>query len=151
MPLKHEDLYEALGIVYDAISEEKLNWHLNGSFNLLAQGMELPVHDIDIETDEAGLLIFREKLIEFIEEDKYRKDIEAHSLLLDIDGVQVEILAHDNPELSMITEIKIINVEGMEIPVLPYEKAKKFYKMVGMNKKVMLIEEHLKLLKSFEI
>ena len=151
MALKHEDLYEALGIVYDAISEEKLNWHLNGSFNLLAQGMDIAVHDLDIETDEAGLLIFREKLKEYIEEDRYRNEIEAHSLLLDIDGVQIEILAHDNPDIAMVSDVKLINVEEMEIPVISYENAKKFYRMVGMENKVKLIEEHIELLKSFEI
>ncbi|HLD98019.1 MAG TPA: hypothetical protein VI815_01720 [Candidatus Nanoarchaeia archaeon] len=153
MTVRHEDLYEALGIIYDSVEHErnKLNWHLNGSFNLLVQGIDLQVKDLDIETDEAGLQIFREKLKEFLLEDKYRSDIEAHSLIFDISGIQIEILAHDNPELAMINQSRHINLEEMNIPILPFEQAKRFYKMIGMDEKVKLIEEHLALLGSLDV
>ena len=151
MTVRHEDLYEALGIVYDSISEERVNWHLNGSFNLLVQGMDVEVHDLDIETDEAGLQVFREKLKEFLQDDRYRKDIEAHALLLQIEGVQVEILAHDNPELAMLSEAKTSNIEEMNIPILTYEKAKKFYKMIGMDEKVKMIDQHLEELRILDV
>jgi len=153
MTVRDEDLYEALGIIYDSVEHErnKLNWHLNGSFNLLVQGIDLQVKDLDIETDEAGLQIFREKLKEFLLEDKYRSDIEAHSLIFDISGIQIEILAHDNPELAMINQSRHINLEEMNIPILPFEQAKRFYKMIGMDEKVKLIEEHLALLGSLDV
>lgn len=142
-----EDLYEALGIIYDSIKEEKLNWHLNGCFNLLVQGVDIKARDLDIETDEKGSGIFKEKLKEFLQEDNYKDDIKAHLLLFDISGVEVEVLAHDDQELSMINEHKIIKVDDMDIPVLPLEKAWKFYKIIRKDDKAEIVSKHLKLFK----
>ena len=140
-----EDFYEVIGIVYDSVKDLKINWHLNGSFNLIVHGLNVKVKDLDIETDEKGLRLFREKLKDFLQEDKYKKDIKAHSLLFDIEGVEVEVLAHDNPELAMINQFSIANVDDMKIPVLPLDKARKFYKIIGKNDKAELIDKHLKL------
>ncbi|MBS3066500.1 hypothetical protein J4205_01630 [Candidatus Pacearchaeota archaeon] len=142
-----EDFHEALGIIYDSIKEEKLNWHLNGSFNLLVQGVDIKARDLDIETDEKGSGIFKEKLKEFLQEDNYKDDIKAHSLVFDIEGVEVEVLAHDDQELSMINEHKMIKVDDMDIPVLPLEKAWKFYKIIGKDDKAEIVSKHLKLFK----
>jgi hypothetical protein len=137
-----EDLFEALGIIHDAIQDEKVEWHLNGSFNLLVN---------NIETDENGIKIFKEKLREFLQDDKYNKKIKAHSLIFNINGLDVEVLAHDDPELAMLNSSKVVKLDDMNIPVLPLKEAMHFYKSVGKNDKVKLIQEHLDLLNQLNV
>jgi len=149
--MHHENLYESLGIVYDSVKNEKIVWRLNGSFNLLLHEIDVNVHDLDIETDEKGLGIFREKLKDFVLEDYYQKDIQAHTLILEIEGVNVEILAHDNSELGMLNKIIKIKSDDMILPAISLENMKTFYKMTGNEKKVILISEHQALMKSLDI
>lgn len=149
--MKHENLFEALGIIYDSVKDEKIIWRVNGSFNLLLHEIDIDVHDLDIETDEKGIGIFREKLKEFILDDRYKKDIKSHSLMLNIEGVEVEILAHDNHLLAMFDKIIYIKNDQMEIPAISLEDLKTFYKMTGNEEKVALISNHQELIKSLDV
>ena len=139
--MKH---YKILKLILNRIKDENFTWRVEGSLNLVLQGINVKVKDIDIATDKKGIKTFREKLNEFIVKDFYKKKINAQTILCKIEGCEVEILQRDNKNLDMFDKIKIINWKKLEIPILPLTSAKKFYSLIGKKEKVEIIKDYLK-------
>jgi hypothetical protein len=94
------------------------------------QGMEVAVHDIDLQTDEQGAYEIEEYLDEYIVSHVHYKDsqrIRSHFGVLNINGVKVEIMGDLQKKLSDQTWEEPVKIEvykkwvefsGMKVPVL---------------------------------
>ena len=142
--MEEKDIYDILNIILERIKGKDFLWRLEGSANLKLQGMELSVKDLDIITSSEGVEVFREALKEYIEKDFYDDKLKAHSLVCNINGFEVEINCEDDKMLEMFDKVKNIDWRGLSIPTLPLENAKEFYRIVGKQEKVDLIEKYLK-------
>lgn len=142
--LSDSEIFEVLKIILDKIIGKSVTWRLEGSANLRIQGVDVSVRDIDITTNADGISIYRKALKDYLKKNFYNKKIRAHSLLFLIRNIEVEINAYDDEKLNFFDEIKRILWRELELPALPLEQAKEFYKLINREEKVALIENYLK-------
>ena len=142
-----DELYEVLKIILEKIGDERLNWRLEGSVNLLVQGMELSPKDLDIAVDEPAKNVFQEKLAEYFVDEKM-DNIKGADVLktgYEINGMEVETLLQRNDTgLDMLDKVEVITWRGLQLPIILLQQAKVFYERTGRREKVDLIDKFLK-------
>jgi Aminoglycoside-2''-adenylyltransferase len=151
VPLNH---LTALRKLYDRLNDTPINWAVVGSMSLALQGVPIEPHDIDISTDKAGAYeterLFGELVIKpvaFSSTDKIRSHFGAFVL----DGVKVEIMgdvqtrASDGTwfEPDGLRHKRIIEVEGMQVPVLSLEFEYQAYMRLERFEKAEAIQKRL--------
>jgi len=121
---------KAIRIICHRVGECRSHWVVTGSLGLALHGMDVAVHDIDLQTDEQGAYEIEEYLDEYIVTPVHYKDsekIRSHFGVLNITGVKVEIMGDLQKKLSDQTWEEPVKVEeykewiefsGMKIPVL---------------------------------
>jgi hypothetical protein len=138
--MNDKTLYEILRTIVPKIPSGT-SWRLEGSTNLRVQGVQTTVNDVDIVTD--NLDIFREILSEYIQEDVYKKSIQSHVLVCEIQGCEVEILDYEQEEIRYLDKVQKQKFRDVDINILPLEYAKEFYTQIGRQSKVELINAHI--------
>jgi|SRR3989344_3206714 len=141
--MNNENIKEILYIILDHLQDKKVTWRLEGSANLKIQNVETKVNDLDITTNDEGIGIFRDVMKEFIVKDFFSEKINGISLVCNIIGFEVEINSYGNRELNMFDRTRIIFWNGIKIPILPLEYAKKFYESINRKDKVDLILRYI--------
>ena len=141
--MEDKDIKIVLEIILDSLQNKKFIWRLEGSANLRVQGLDTPVRDLDITTNDEGIEIFRNALKEFIVKDFFSQKINGPSIVGNIQEFEVEINSYGDRKLNMFDKTKTILWNGLKIPILPLKYAKEFYKLIGRKEKVKLIEEKL--------
>lgn len=135
-PIKIQDiLYLLLGRLYG----KSFKWRLDGSANLLVQGVKTSVNDVDIATDERGFKWFKA----YFETDgkaSYNQQTKSYVINVKHEEVAIEINCYDDLELRMFDKVRLQDWEGLTIPVLPLPQAAFFYHKIGRNSKVNLIK-----------
>ncbi len=147
----------ALKTIHNRLRKIESVWTITGSFSFVLQGMELEVHDIDLQTDAVGAYeierVFTEKIIRRVEFSKSDK-IASHWGELNIDGVKVEImgglqkkLPHGTWEFPVDVERhrEFISFEGMDLPVLSLSYEEQAYRTLGRIETADRIKEWLNL------
>lgn len=86
---------QPLRIIAEHLAGQSVNWALTGSTSFALQGMDMPVHDIDVQSDIAGayqiehlLRTYRAQPVATLESERIR----SHFGALEIDGIRVEIM-----------------------------------------------------------
>jgi len=133
--MDEQNIKEIIQIILDKLRGKKFIWRLEGSANLKIQGVEVLVRDLDVTTNDEGIEIFRNVLREYIIKDFFSQKINGNSLVCEIDGFKVEINFYGDRELDMFNKTKIIFWNGLQIPVLPLEYAKKFYELINRKER----------------
>lgn len=128
----------------DKLSGKEFVWRLEGSANLMIQGMGVSIQDLDITTNDEDIGVFRDALNEFIVEDCLSERINGRTLICNINGFEVEVNSYGDRGKNMFDKTKRIEWEGLDVPVLPLEDAREFYRLIGREKKVKLIGDFLK-------
>jgi hypothetical protein len=134
---------------------DEVNWALTGSLNLTLQGMDLDVHDVDIQTDKPGAYEVEQrfsgylvKKVEFRTSEKIR----SHFGELSIEGVKVEILGDiQNPlpdgtwtyPADITMNRKFIDYHGMSLPVMSLEYECEVYIRLGRKERAEQIKRFL--------
>jgi hypothetical protein len=142
--MEDSDIQKILKIILSKVGPREFEWRVEGSANLRVQGLEVTVRDLDITTSKEGITRFRQKFGEYVTKDFYNDKVQGLSLVMDIEGCEVEINSYEDEKYHMFDHIKIIQWKGLTVPTLPLPYAKKFYEMVNRPQKVQLIEEHLR-------
>lgn len=137
-----EDISRLLEIILNSLSNADFAWRVDGSANLAIQGIELPVNDLDITTDEEGIMLFKEALGKYIVDDFFNKQKNCKSLVCDINGFRVEINSF-NDQRSMTDKNKTVLWKGLFVPILPLEYARIFYQQINRPEKVKIINSFL--------
>jgi hypothetical protein len=141
--------------IYGRLNDTKILWAVTGSLGFALHGMPVEVHDIDIQTDKIGAYdiedLFKEYVIENVKFSSSEK-ICSHFGALMIDDIKVEIMGdiqkrlEDNTwedPVDLIKQRRIIEFEGMTVPVLPLEHEYQAYLKLGRVEKAQRIKNYL--------
>jgi len=139
--------------LYAKLGRESVNWVLTGSVSFVLQGIPIEVHDIDVQTDEAGAYRIEElfsgystRKVAFSSTDKIR----SHFGELCIDGVKMEIMGNIQKRLkdgiweepvNLRLHKHFVDVAEMQIPVLSLEYEYQAYLKLGRIEKAAKIKE----------
>ena len=141
--------------IYSRLQGRQLNWVITGSLGMALQGMELNVHDIDIQTDRQGVYEIEKLFAENVVTPVYFREsesIRSHFGALDIQGVRVEIMGNLQKRLEDQTweePVKVerwrcwVEIDGMRIPVLSLEYEYQAYLQMGRIEKVQMLKDWL--------
>jgi hypothetical protein len=137
----------ALCILYARLKDCCLPWAITGSFGMALQGMDIQVHDIDIQTDQHGAYEIESKLSEYVVTPvRYAgsERVRSHLGKLEIEGIIVEIMGALQKRVDEHTweepvEVELyrrwVELEGMHIPVLSLEYEYQAYLKLGRFEK----------------
>lgn len=137
------DLIKILEIIMYRLEGKEFVWRLEWSANLKIQGIDVSIRDLDITTNDEGIVIFRNTLKEFIVGDFFSEKINGLSLVCNINGFEVEINSYWDRKKDMFDKIENLLWQWLEIPILPLEYAKIFYELIDRRDKVDLISNYL--------
>ena len=143
--MNKKEVYRLLNKILQKLEGVDVVWRLDGSVNLLIQGVDLKPNDLDIATDDKGLEVFYGLFEEFITDDKFGEVASGRVLKLDVEGKEIEINSYNNKDLSKLDKIKFLNWKDLKLPVLPLKETKKFYKQIEREEKVKMIVDQLKI------
>ena len=142
--MNEKEILSVLKLIFEKIKNgEKITWRLEGSSNLKLQGIDVKVSDVDIVVDKKGYELFRTALREYVVEERYIESKKEKSISCKIKSFDAEILCYDDAKLNMFAKIKILESEDMKIKILPLDHARDFYKMIGKDEKVRIIDSYL--------
>ena len=143
--------------LYARLEETDIVWVLTGSTGLAIKGIPLTPHDIDIQTDRAGVeafaRIFADDLVQepFFWETQHTRSWVAK---FEMDGIQVEVMGdmrhrdedggwEEPPNLEAVR--LYIQVAEMRVPTLSLDFEEEAYRSMGRNDKAALIAQYLRI------
>jgi hypothetical protein len=150
-----QQFLRALHTIYARLEKSGVKWAVTGSVGMVLQGMDLAVHDIDLQTDSEGVYEIERCLSEFVLKPVLYKAtgrMRSRLGLLEIEAVRVEImggiqklLADGTWEAPVDVELhrRFVEVEGMKIPVLSLEYEYRAYLAMGRTDRAELIKKWL--------
>ncbi|RPJ26183.1 MAG: hypothetical protein EHM33_12530 [Chloroflexi bacterium] len=131
-------------------------WALTGSAGLRLQGVDLSVHDLDLQTDAKTIYLLEKKLAEFMKVSVHVWESE-HTLSYhgqaEIDGLQVELLGDVRhrgvdgvwqPPLDIPSVLVWVEWRGLQIPVLSLAHEALAYEKMGRKQKAELIRSAIR-------
>ena len=151
------EFVEALRKITARLAESDVVWVLTGSAGLAIKGIPLTPHDIDIQTDRAGVdafaHLFADELVQaptFWESEHTR----SWFAVFDIDGVKMEVMGdmqhrdeedgwEEPPNLAALR--LTIQVAEMRIPTLSLDYEEEAYRSMGRHDKAALIGQYLRI------
>ena len=125
------------------LEQEDILWAVTGSTSFALQGMELPVHDIDIQTDAEGAYLFEQKLSEFVEVPVHfcgNEKIRSHFGKFLWNNIEIEVMgAVQKPQqdgtwgspTDLLQWRRYVSFAGQRIPVLDLEYEIEAYRRIG--------------------
>lgn len=129
-------------------------WALTGSAAFSLQGLDMAVHDIDIQTDDRGAYLIEQALSQFTLNPVCffeSTQIRSHFGQFMLDGVAIDLMGdiqkfhdghwEDNIQLSPL--IRYIPLERYRVPVLDLRYEYEAYRKMGRHDKARLIEDFL--------
>jgi hypothetical protein len=134
---------DVLRQICELMDGSQFDWAITGSLGMVLQGMDLPVHDIDIQTDEDGAYEIERRLAEFVVKPVLFKGSDRmRSRLgkLAIDGIQVEVMGaiqkrlQDGswePPVQVAEHRRWVELKGLKVPVLSLEYEAEAYHLMG--------------------
>jgi hypothetical protein len=137
------------------LKDSGIAWVITGSFGMALQGMDLPVLDIDLQTDEAGAYAIENRFSEYVTTPvRYlaSERMRSHLGKLEIDRVTVEIMGalqkriDDQawePPVDVGQYRKWVEIDRMRIPVLALDYEYEAYLKLGRVEKARKIREWL--------
>jgi hypothetical protein len=141
--------------IHTSLLDSGIDWAVTGSLGMVLQGMDLPVHDIDIQTDEDGAYEIERRLAKFVLKPvlyKASERMRSRFGTLRIDGIQVEIMGgiqkrFPSGEWEQPVQVPLhrhwIDLSGLSIPVLSLKYEYEAYRLMGREEKAALIRAWL--------
>jgi len=148
----------ALRVIVERLAGQPIDWAVTGSCGFALQGLDVTVHDIDVQTDSDGAYAIeraladrRGRAVAYSAAERIR----SHFGALEIDGVTIEIMGGIQkrlgdgtwePPVDIRPHRRWVAVDGMSIPVLALEYEYTAYLALGRAEQVVTlktwIEEH---------
>ncbi len=139
-------IFEALKIIVNSLKNEKFNWAIAGSTNLLLQGIKVKPRDIDLITTKQGAYKIEKILKDYKVEGirfKESKKLAGYYGKFMIKNIPVEVIGEirrKNLYLPYLKSRIFVEVNRMKIPCLSLEAEARGYKFLGRRKKYNLIK-----------
>ena len=149
---------QALKTLLDRIPPEKFDWVLTGSASLRLQGVDVTVHDLDIECNSQVIRKIEQALSEYITTPVHLWEsgrIRSLDGKAQIDGVEIEIISELEalrPDGSWERLIDFdqkfwLEWQGLQVPLLPLAAEAVAYAEMGRDEKALLIRETIQRMK----
>jgi len=132
-----------------------VNWAVTGSFSFALQGVPVEPNDIDIQTDKRGAYEIERYFSEFMTKRvtlSSTEKIRSYFGELMINGIKVEIMGDiqksledgswENP-VDLEHHKRVVQVEGMQVPVLSLEYEYQAYLKLGRVDKAEMLRNWL--------
>ena len=137
------------------LNNTSVNWAVTGSLGFALQGVAIEPNDIDIQTDKRGAYEIERYFSEFVTKRvtfSSTERIRSHLGELMINGIKVEIMGDiqkrnkygswENP-VSLEHHKRVVEVEGMKVPVLSLEYEYQAYMKLGRIEKAEMLRNWL--------
>jgi len=152
---------QALKILLEHIPPEEFNWVLTGSASLRLQGVDVPVHDLDIECNSLDIRKIEQALSAYVTtpvhlwESGRIRSLDGKALITGIEIemiAELEVLKADNTWNRLIEfDQKIwLTWQDFQVPLLPLAAEAVAYKEMGRNERAQLILDTIQRLKNVE-
>ena len=132
-----------LDLILKRLGNQKVLWMLDGSVNLVVQGVNIKPDDLDITTDEKGQNIFKKLFREFIKDESYNNQKDKYAVILEVENHDVEVSRYGGREPYSLDKIAWIRWKRLKLPVMPLKYAKDFYERIGRKEKATLIDNFI--------
>ncbi len=144
-----------LRMIHTRLNDTDVNWVLTGSLSFALQGVPVEVHDIDIQTDKAGVYEIERLFADFVIKKvnfASTEKIRSHFGTLMIYDIKVDIMGNIQKQLEDGTwedpvdlnpYKQFVEVEGMQIPVLPLDYEYHAYLKLGRIEKAEMLRKYL--------
>lgn len=131
-------------------------WALTGSAGLRLQGIDLPVHDLDLQTDAKTIYLLEKKLAGFMGVPVHLWESEhtlSYHAQAEIDGMQVELLGDVRhrgvdgtwePPLDIKSVVVWVDWRGLKVPVLSLVHEALAYEKMGRIQRAELIRSWIR-------
>ncbi len=141
--------------IYARLEDIQVDWVITGSFGMALQGMEVEIHDIDIQTDQQGAYEIEGRFSEYVVKPvQYAQSgrIRSHLGVLEMEGIKVEIMGDIQKRLDDQTwegPVKLeryrrwVEIDGMRVPVLSLAYEYQAYLIMGRNEKAEMLRKWL--------
>ena len=144
----------ALSTLLRLVPPAEFPWVLTGSAGLRLQGVEVDVHDLDLQSDEHNIYRIEKRLEPFMTTPVHPWVSPAMRSLdgrAELETIEVELLAnlaHLEPDGSWssfteFTRTLWIDLDHLRIPVFPLQDERQAYQAMGRTEKVRLIDAAL--------
>lgn len=132
-----------------------IDWAVTGSLGLVLHGMQLEIHDIDIQTDKEGAYEIERRLVNHlvkIVHFRASERIRSHFGVFEINGIRVELMGdmqHLIGDQKWEEPVKVetcrdwVEYDDMQIPVVTLEHEVKAYQLYGRIEKAEMIKSFL--------
>jgi hypothetical protein len=148
LPEKHS---QVLSLLLEKISPTQYLWVLTGSAGLRLQGVDIPVHDLDLQTDEHSIYLLEKQIAEYMKNPVHVWESEhtfSYHGQAEINGLQVELLGgirHRQPNRLWEPEPDLFAVRNWvewhakNVPVLSLAHEASAYEKMGRLEKAKII------------
>ena len=145
----------SLRIIYDKLKNIQADWCITGSLGFALHGLDVPVNDIDIQTDAEGAYKIEEALFEYVTKKTTfleSENIRSHLGELNIQGITVELMGGLQKRLAdgvwedpvdVTAHRKFIKYKGMSLPTLDLKYEESAYRALGRIEKADMIKAWL--------
>jgi hypothetical protein len=135
---------------------DEVNWAVTGSLGFALQGMDVDVHDIDIQTDKSGAYEIERRFSQYVVrnvEFSSSGKIRSHFGELSIDNIKVEIMGDIQkllPDDTWEAPIDIgdkrcfIEYDELSVPVISLEYECEAYDRLGRIEKAEQVRKYLR-------
>ena len=146
---------DALEVIHSRLSRSQVNWVLTGSLSFAIRGIPFDVHDIDIQTDQAGayeieriLSPYQYKKVMFVVSDVIR----SYFGQLRINGIIVEIMGDIQkkrpdgswePPVDLERYKQYVKRDNMLVPVLSLEYEYHAYQLLGREHVAAILRQYV--------
>jgi len=149
------DYLKVLRKINAQLSNISVNWAVTGSLGFALQGVPIVPNDIDIQTDEKGAYEIERHFSEFVTKRvkfSFTERIRSYFGELMIDGIKVEIMGDIQKRnkggswentVDLEHHKQVVEVEGMQVPVLSLEYEYQAYLKLGRIDKVEMLRRWL--------
>ena len=149
------DYLKVLRKINVRLNNASINWVITGSFGFALQGLPVEPNDIDIQTDKEGAYEIERYFSKFVTKRvkfSSTERIRSHFGELMINGIKVEIMGDiqksledgswENP-VDLEHHKRVVEVEGMQVPVLSLEYEYQAYMKLGRIEKAEMLRNWL--------
>lgn len=151
-------IFNAFQKTYTELSnpaKKPINWAITGSLGMVLHGMQMDIHDIDIQTDKEGAYEIERRLVNSLVKIVHFKAsvrIRSYFGVFEINGIKIEVMGdmqHLIADQKWDEPVKVetcrdwVDDDEMHIPVMTLEHELKAYQLMGRTEKAEKIKNYL--------
>lgn len=152
------NLLNAFQKIYSELTNpgrKPINWAVTGSLGMVLHGMQMDIHDIDIQTDKEGAYEIERRLVRYLVKlvhFKASERIRSYFGAFEIVGIKIEVMGdmqHLLPDQQWDLPVRLescydwVDYADMHIPVITLAHEVDAYERMGRSEKADRIKNFL--------